>query len=180
MIHDLKRVLRHPFIGVYEVGSYLGRARARYEFGVHSYVSILSQIRPPDNFTLGDNCYVKSNTVVKPKSGGISLGDNCTIQHFSELSGNISIGNGVRIANKVSIHSFDHGTDRHEPIHEQSLQMGTIEIGDDVWIGANATVLRDVTIGEGAVVAAGSTVTDDVPPYAIVGGTPAEAISERT
>ena len=68
---------------------------------------------------------------------------------------------------------------REVPIHEQPLQMGTIEIGDEVWIGTNATVLRDVTIGEGAVVAAGATVTDDVPPYAIVGGTPAEVISKR-
>ena len=94
MINDLIRVVRHPLIGVYEVGSYLGRARARYEFGAHSYVSILSQIRPPDNFTLGNDCYVKSNTVIKPKGSGISLGDNCTIQHFSELSGDITIGDG--------------------------------------------------------------------------------------
>lgn len=179
MIRNLLRVLRHPFIGIYEIGSYLGRARARHEFDTDSYVSILSQIRPPDDFSLGNDCYVKPNTVIKPKGDGIALGNNCTIQHFSELSGDITIGDGVRIANKVSIHSFDHRMDRDEPIHEQPLRMGTIEIGDDVWIGTNATVLRDVTIGEGAVVAAGSTVTDNVPSYQIVGGTPAKVIDER-
>ena len=52
-------------------------------------------------------------------------------------------------------------------------------IGDDVWIGMDATILSGVTIGQGAVIAAGSVVVKDIPPYAIVGGNPAKVIKYR-
>lgn len=55
----------------------------------------------------------------------------------------------------------------------------SVTICGDNWIGANATILKGVIIGEGAVVAAGSLVINDVPPYAIVGGVPAKVIKYR-
>ena len=60
-----------------------------------------------------------------------------------------------------------------------TLTKGEIIVGDDVWIGENSTVLSGVKIGQGAVIAAGSVVTKDVPPYAIVGGVPAKTIRYR-
>ena len=54
-----------------------------------------------------------------------------------------------------------------------------VVIGNDVWIGARATILQGVTIGDGAIIAAGAVVTKDVPPYAIVGGIPAHIIKYR-
>ena len=56
---------------------------------------------------------------------------------------------------------------------------GPIRIGDRAWIGPNVIILHSVTIGEGAVVAAGAVVTKDVPPYTLVGGVPAKVIGER-
>lgn len=56
---------------------------------------------------------------------------------------------------------------------------GDVVIGNDVWIGINATIVSGVKIGDGAVIAAGSIVTKDVPPYAIVGGNPAKVIKKR-
>ena len=56
---------------------------------------------------------------------------------------------------------------------------GPVRIGNDVWVGAKATILSGVTIGDGAVVAAGAVVVDDVPPYAIVGGVPARVLKFR-
>ena len=61
----------------------------------------------------------------------------------------------------------------------EALSKGDIVIKDDVWIGANSTILSGVTINQGAVIAAGSIVTKDVPPYAIVGGNPAKVIKYR-
>jgi len=54
-----------------------------------------------------------------------------------------------------------------------------VEIGNDVWIGANAIVLRGITIGDGAIIAAGAVVVQDVEPYSIVGGVPARTIRRR-
>ena len=54
-----------------------------------------------------------------------------------------------------------------------------VSIGNDVWIGHNVIIVGNVTIGNGAVLAAGSVVTKDVPPYTIVGGVPAKEIKKR-
>lgn len=62
---------------------------------------------------------------------------------------------------------------------DESVSKGDIIVGDDVWIGQNAIILSGVKIGQGAIVAAGSVVTKDVPPYAIVGGSPAKIIKYR-
>lgn len=62
------------------------------------------------------------------------------------------------------------------PKQRANLEPAPIHIGKDVWIGSNATVLPGVTIGDGAVIAAGAIVTKDVPPFAVVGGSPAKVI----
>lgn len=67
----------------------------------------------------------------------------------------------------------------HQRGNKSSFSRGDIVIGNDVWIGANCTILDNVRIGDGAVVAAGAVVTKDVPPYAIVGGNPASVIRHR-
>jgi acetyltransferase-like isoleucine patch superfamily enzyme len=59
------------------------------------------------------------------------------------------------------------------------ISKGDIIIEDDVWIGVNAVILGDVKIGRGAVVGAGSIVTKNIPPYAIVAGNPAKVIKQR-
>jgi virginiamycin A acetyltransferase len=64
-------------------------------------------------------------------------------------------------------------------VNRDTYSKGSVCIGNDVWVGANATILSGVTIGDGAVVAAGSVVVKSVPPYAIVGGVPATIIKYR-
>jgi acetyltransferase-like isoleucine patch superfamily enzyme len=91
---------------------------------------------------------------------------------FLDLGG-ITIEDNVLIAPKVSLLSEGH---RVSPEHRQSLVPGHIHIKKNVWIGAGATILPGVTIGENAVVAAGAIVSKDVPANTIVGGVPAKII----
>ncbi len=64
-------------------------------------------------------------------------------------------------------------------IQGHPLSNGDVRIGNDVWFGANSTVMSGITVGDGAVIAAFSVVTKDVPPYAIIGGNPARIIRRR-
>jgi len=67
----------------------------------------------------------------------------------------------------------------NKPIRDQGHRPGEIIVEDDVWLGANVTVIGSVRVGQGAVVAAGAVVTKDVEPYSIVGGVPAKFIKKR-
>lgn len=152
----------------------------RYEFGSNCIVEPLSTVNNPEMISIGDGSFIKNFTVLRGKRPkGITIGEDCRVNQFSFLAGSIEMGDGVRVANQVSMHSFDHGTDPEKAIYEQGLDMGEIRIGDDVWIGSGARILKDVSIGEGAVVGAGAVVTSDIEPYTIVAGNPAEEIGER-
>ncbi|MET6999471.1 sugar O-acetyltransferase [Chitinophaga defluvii] len=94
---------------------------------------------------------------------------DCT---FLDLGG-ITIEDNVQIAPKVNLLSEGHPV---SPEERQSLMVGPIHIKKNAWIGANATILPGVTIGENAVVASGAVVTKDVPDNTIVGGIPAKMI----
>ena len=102
----------------------------------------------------------------------------------------IYIGNFVSIAEKVcfivnSEHYLNHISTYPYKVNcleldtTESFGKGNIVVDDDVWIGYGSTIMSGVHIGQGAVVAAGSVVTKDVPPYAIVGGVPAKVIKYR-
>jgi acetyltransferase-like isoleucine patch superfamily enzyme len=87
------------------------------------------------------------------------------ISCFSE----ITIGDDVAIAEQVAIRD----SDNHEVVGADAPSAAPITIGDHVWIGMRATILKGVTIGDGAIVAAGAVVTRDVPPGTLVAGVPA-------
>lgn len=93
---------------------------------------------------------------------------------FLDLGG-ITIEDNVQIAPKVSLLSEGHPT---SAANREALIPKPIHIRKNAWIGANATILQGVTIGENAVVAAGSVVSKDVPDNAIVGGIPAKFIKD--
>ena len=134
---------------------------------------------------------------------GVTIGKQCTISGIKNIKigknssiggralilctrAKLIIGNYVMIGPQVSIITGDHKIDTvgkymvnvsdDEKVPENDLP---VVIEDDVWIGANSTILKGVTIGEGSVVAAGSVVTKNVPAYTIVGGVPAKIIKNR-
>lgn len=87
--------------------------------------------------------------------------------------GGITIDDGALLGHNVVLATFNHSMN---PKQRANLEPAPIHIGKNVWIGSNATVLPGVTIGDGAVIAAGAIVTKDVPPFAVVGGSPAKVI----
>ena len=92
-----------------------------------------------------------------------------------DTRGGIKIGQNVSLSEEVIILTAHHNL--HSPFFEGVTKPVVIE--DYVWVGTRATILSGVTIGYGAIVAAGSVVTRDVKPFSVVGGVPAKEIGER-
>ena len=144
--------------------------RKNVVFGQHLHVGPGSVIEAPHRLSIGDHVYV---------------GKNCTI----ECDG--SIGNHVLIANMAGlIGRYDHDYSVVGVPVRQSPWIGDLDyngpgkgleivVEDDVWIGYGAILLSGIKIGRGAIIAAGSVVTRDIPPYAIAVGTPAKVLSYR-
>ncbi len=125
---------------------------------------------------LGDRVFLHRFVKLSAYGGKIEIGDGSYIGDRTEIhSGeSVVIGSGVNIAWDCNIldrdyHAFDSDTEKIAPV--------TIE--DHVWIGARSIVLKGVTIGTGAVVAAGSVVVHDVPKGCLVAGNPAKVIKEN-
>ena len=87
--------------------------------------------------------------------------------------GGIEIGNGVLIGHNVTLATLNHD---ERPEYRQNIYPKPIKIGDNVWIGANATILQGVKIGDGAIIGANAVVTHDVPANTVVAGVPAKII----
>lgn len=91
----------------------------------------------------------------------------------------VRIGRDTRVATGATLFAFDHGLAPDALVRAQPTRSLGIDVGEDVWIGANAGITDGVRIGDHAVVGMGAVVTRDVPPYAIVGGAPARPIGDR-
>lgn len=108
---------------------------------------------------------------------GSFIGRNSRIFAYYER---VQVGRNVLIAEGVKVITHNHQFSRVEvPVSEQGYSCAPVCIEDDVWLGFDAKILAGVTIGRGAVVAAGSVVSADVAEYAVVGGVPAAFIKSR-
>jgi len=147
------------------------------------------RIVPLSHFRVGRNTAIDQGTVLdcggliwNDYKGGIVIGESSYIGYNSVLLG----GGDIRIGNKVLISPgcvlttqghFFKGISGF--MKDQPTQLAKIVIGDDVWIGANSTILPGVTIGKGSVIGAGSVVNKDVPEYSVAWGIPAKVIRKR-
>ncbi|MBQ0735331.1 acyltransferase [Aquimarina celericrescens] len=143
----------------------------------------VSILRFPKNIYFGDYSVIKegANICACNKNSTISIGNRTTVGFYTFIyaSEQIEIGNDCLIAPFVYIVDSDHSIAKDKLINMQPNTTSKITIEDDVWIATGAKILKGVTVGKGAVIAAGSVVKDDVPPYTIVGGIPAKTISKR-
>ena len=106
------------------------------------------------NITVGKNVFINSG---------------CCFQD----QGGITVGDGALIGHQVVIATLNHDL---SPEKRASMKAAPVVIGKNAWIGSHATLLAGVTVGDGAVVAAGAVVTKDVPPRTVVGGVPAKIL----
>ena len=122
------------------------------------------------------------NSYLYGNDGYLTIGDNVSLNanvQIGAAQGEIYIGKNVIIGPNVVLRAADHGKLLGIPPRDQSHERGIIGVEDDVWIAANVVITRNVRLGKGCVVAAGSVVTKDVAPFQIMAGVPTVLIGTR-
>lgn len=117
-------------------------------------------------------------------NSSLEIGHNTYVGEYNNIrasGGRIKIGRNCLISQHISLVATNHEYKKSATIESQSWRQTNnfIDIGDDVWIGAHSVILPGVTIGDGAIIGAGSVVTKSVASYEIVAGNPAKRIKLR-
>lgn len=179
----------------YLVQRLLGRATCQLSPGAR--LSAKARIRniagESSRIFIGSDSIVQGELLVFAQGGSIRLGEWCYIGEQTRIwsAASISIGSRVLIGHNANV--FDNlthpisATERHAQFrriakvgHPREISLGErpVSIEDDAWIGAGAFVLRGVTVGTGAIIAAGAVVTKDIPPHSLAAGNPARVLRE--
>jgi acetyltransferase-like isoleucine patch superfamily enzyme len=160
---------------------------------IHQSARIFNKTGTKSAIHIGRFTHVRGELLTFAHGGTIRIGEYCYIGESSRIwsARRILIGNRVLIAHNVTIlDSLTHpigAKARHEHFkhiitegHPDRIDLGerAVDIGDDVWIGCMSIVLRGVSLGHGAIVGAGSVVTENVPAWTLVAGNPARIIRE--
>lgn len=149
--------------GVNRVGARLNQLVVRHIFrscGARVYIRPGVHFGRGSQLTLGDDSMIGADSIIGSAA-------------------EVMIGRDVLMGPDVIIYTSNHGMRLGTPMRLQPMDVAPVFIGDDVWIGARCIILPGVTIGAGAVIAAGAVVTKDIPANAIVGGVPARVIGAR-
>ena len=146
----------------------------------------------PNKIILGNNTHIRGELMIYEYAKSLQIGNYCYVGKGSiiNVAQEIIIGNNVLISHNVNIydtnsHEIDH-LERSESYKKLLLTghspdkgnvaVAPVIIEDFVWISFNVIILKGVTIGKGAIIAAGSVVTKDVPAWTVVAGNPAKVV----
>lgn len=150
----------------------------------------------PKAIKIGENCLINGDLIINPYGGRIQIGDFCYIGHNTRIQSDtlVSIGNDVQISYNVNIvdnnaHEINCAErvnstrkillEGFKNLKERGSILGKeVVIEDQVWINFNCIVLKGVRIGKGAIIGAGSVVTQDIPAYTFAAGNPARIIKK--
>ena len=157
----------------------------------------ISLLKGPQYISIGNHCFFEQflyltawdffhcKDIDQHFSPTITIGSNCYFGAFNHITAinKIEIGNNLLTGKFVTITDNSHGKTCFDelqiaPINRPLHSKGPVIIGNNVWIGDKATILPNVTIGDGAVIAANSVVTKDVPAYCVAAGNPAKIIKK--
>jgi len=153
-----------------------------FEKGVYIERGVRIKVTDNGRIKLCENVSIERNSTLVAKYGTILIGSNTFIGEGSIIVANssVSIGPDCLIAAGVTIRDQDHRLeDVTIPVRQQGTFTASIYIGSDVWVGAKATILKGVKLGDQSVVGANSVVTKDVLTRDIVGGVPSKVLKSR-
>ncbi|WP_302566985.1 acyltransferase [Culturomica massiliensis] len=141
--------------------------------------NVRKDLVPFNAFQLGAYSVIESFSTINNMVGAVIIGNHSRIGLSNTVIGPVTIGNQVNLAQNIVISGLNHNyRDITQPISKQGVTTIPVTIEDDVWIGANAVILAGITIGKHAVVAAGSVVTCNVPPYSVCAGNPGRIVRQ--
>lgn len=153
---------------------YLKRSKGSIIYG-----NVRKDLVPFNAFQLGAYSVIESFSTINNMVGAVIIGNHSRIGLSNTVIGPVTIGNQVNLAQNIVISGLNHNyRDITQPISKQGVTMIPVTIEDDVWIGANAVILAGITIGKHAVVAAGTVVTCNVPPYSVCAGNPGRIVRQ--
>lgn len=140
------------------------------------------KIEPAGEIRFGRFVWIGDGTKIRCHEGVVEVGEKtvmgqeCTISAYQH----VRIGAECVIADRAMFIDFDHGiVEVERPIRMQGIYKRDVEVGNNVWIGYGACILRGVSVGDNSVIGTNSVVTKDVPANAVVGGIPARIIRMR-
>ena len=140
------------------------------------------QIAPEGGIEFGRFVWIGDGTKIRCHEGVVQIGaktvmgQECTISAYQR----VRIGEQCVIADRAMFIDFDHGVvEVDRPIRKQGIYKRDVEVGNNVWIGYGACILRGVRVGDNSIVGTNSVVTRDVPANAVVAGIPARVIRMR-
>jgi acetyltransferase-like isoleucine patch superfamily enzyme len=160
------RLLVNPFYHKRGKGSLI-RRRSRID------------VLPFNAFVLGKDSTIEDFCTVNNGVGDVIIGSETRIGIGNVLIGPVKVGNNVIFAQNVVASGLNHNyEDIVLPVRKQGVTVKQIEVGDDCWIGANTVITAGTTIGKHCVIAGGSVVIKDIPPYSVAAGNPARVIRQ--
>lgn len=171
----MKKIFKLVFYLLYNIiGKILPYDSMPYSKGLRNiryYLFAKSIKKCGKNIRVDKNVYVSPNIEI---GNDVRISENCKIRKNTIIGDFTMIGPGVHVI--TSNHKY---MDITIPMSKQENLEYSVIIGKDVWIGTNSILLPNIIISDHVIIAAGSIVTKDIPPYAIVGGNPAKIIKFR-
>lgn len=141
------------------------------------YNSVRKDIAPFNKFFIGDYSVIEDFSLVNNLVGDIIIGNYSRVGLNNVVIGPVIIGSNVNLAQNITVSGLDHNyKDTSKRIDEQGVSTSLITIDDNVWIGANCVITKGVNIGKHSVIAAGSVVSKNIPPYSVAAGNPARVM----
>lgn len=144
------------------------------------------EITVPEKVEIGSGCFLENNVRLRPggpwMQSSITVGDNTFIGYATQINvgSSFTLGSHCMVAPGCIFSDAHHRNERLDiPMRSQDCEYSSIIVEDDVWLGAGVIVLRGVRIGHGAIIAAGSVVNKNIPPFEVWAGAPAKRIKSR-